>query len=595
MSFWNKQTNRSLIKDTTPRSTRKVDLNSYRAYLPKKEPERSRINLSLNKSNSNSESNPLALHINIDKQVMNTTIVMSSKSLEKSNRITRFNPVMRVYNTEQKSNIINEKKVLTPREALKIYNNQLTEYEKGEIIEYSQIYFVSTVTKRHEQQSFSDSKKYYNIIINDQIAYRYEILEYIGKGSFGQALKCFDHKEKQIVALKILRCKKKLYKQGMIEANILKFIKNKDIENKTHIVRIIDCFTFRMHIMITTELLSINLYTLLSNNNFNGVSIRLIRHFAIQLIEALSFLKNYQIIHCDLKPENILLEQPNKSAIKLIDFGSSCFSDEKVYNYIQSRFYRAPEIILGISYTTSIDMWSLGCILAELYIGYPIFPGESEPEQMSMIMEVIGVPPDDILDYSPRRGVFFDEEGSPYLFQSADGKIRIPGSKALQDILHCPDTSFIDFIKRCLVWDPEKRLTPEAAKLHPWVSLELNTKKVEYSRNNKLTLNTKHSLDTNRLQDSCGNISLKNNLLTNKHKDTLKTFIDENEPTKPIFKKLSNIRLKNFKVKKVDQKSFEHLKKNKVKGAPFLQEPSLKLVTARTNKPMNPLFLKLLS
>jgi dual specificity tyrosine-phosphorylation-regulated kinase 2/3/4 len=108
-------------------------------------------------------------------------------------------------------------------------------------------------------------------------------------------------------------------------------------------------------------------------------------------------LREHSIIHCDLKPENILLKQPNKSGIKLIDFGSSCFTDEKIYTYIQSRFYRAPEIMLAIPYTTAIDIWSLGCILAELYTGFPIFPGESEPEQMCLIMEINGLPPKEML------------------------------------------------------------------------------------------------------------------------------------------------------------------------------------------------------
>lgn len=81
-------------------------------------------------------------------------------------------------------------------------------------------------------------------------------------------------------------------------------------------------------------------------------------------------------MHCDLKPENILLKQPDRSAVKVIDFGSSCLEDETRYTYIQSRFYRAPEVILGLPYGTPIDMWSLGCILAELYTGCPIFPGK---------------------------------------------------------------------------------------------------------------------------------------------------------------------------------------------------------------------------
>lgn len=72
-----------------------------------------------------------------------------------------------------------------------------------------------------------------------------------------------------------------------------------------------------------------------------------------------------------------MLRHPNRSIIKVIDFGSSCLSTERVYTYIQSRFYRAPEIILGMQYGTAIDMWSFGCILAELYTGYPLFPGEA--------------------------------------------------------------------------------------------------------------------------------------------------------------------------------------------------------------------------
>ena len=75
-----------------------------------------------------------------------------------------------------------------------------------------------------------------------------------------------------------------------------------------------------------------------------------------------------------------MLKNEKKSGLKIIDFGSSCFHNEKVYTYIQSRFYRAPEIMLGVNYDMAIDMWSFGCILAELFSGYPIFPGENEKE-----------------------------------------------------------------------------------------------------------------------------------------------------------------------------------------------------------------------
>merc|ERR1712010_320141 len=113
-------------------------------------------------------------------------------------------------------------------------------------------------------------------------------------------------------------------------------------------------FYFRNHLCITFELMSINLYELIKNNNFQGLSLGLIRRFAVQMLTSLRALRKLRIIHCDLKPENILLRQPNKSGIKIIDFGSS-------------RFDRSPEVILGLPYDTAIAMWSFGCILAELY------------------------------------------------------------------------------------------------------------------------------------------------------------------------------------------------------------------------------------
>ena len=94
------------------------------------------------------------------------------------------------------------------------------------------------------------------------------------------------------------------------------------------------------------------------------------------------------VIHCDLKPENILLRHPKKSGVKVIDFGSSCRSNKRMYSYIQSRFYRSPEVILGLPYAVSIDMWSLGCILVEMHTGEPLFSGSDQFDQMQKIVKV---------------------------------------------------------------------------------------------------------------------------------------------------------------------------------------------------------------
>ena len=103
------------------------------------------------------------------------------------------------------------------------------------------------------------------------------------------------------------------------------------------------------------------------------------------------------------------MRKVNSSAIKIIDYGSACFTSNKMYTYIQSRFYRAPEVILGISYGPNIDMWSFGCILVELFTGYPLFPGESENEQLQYIMELKGIPSMDLLQRGRRVNKFFTE------------------------------------------------------------------------------------------------------------------------------------------------------------------------------------------
>jgi len=157
-------------------------------------------------------------------------------------------------------------------------------------------------------------------------------------------------------------------------------------------------------------------------------------------------LSENNIVHCDLKPENILLRKINKSGIKIIDFGSGCFENEKIYTYIQSRFYRAPEIVLGIPYNAAIDMWSFGCILYELYVGYPLFPGEDEKDHMALMMEVKGVPPRSVLARSSRRKVFFDEDYSPIITPNSRGKVRMPGAKHLFNLMNCSDKDFVDFI-----------------------------------------------------------------------------------------------------------------------------------------------------
>src|ERR1700712_3489355 len=220
-------------------------------------------------------------------------------------------------------------------------------------------------------------------------------------------------------------------------------------------------FYFRDHLCISTELLDMNLYEFIKSNSFRGFSLNIVRRFTKQLLSSLVLLKQHRVIHCDLKPENILLAHPMHSEIKVIDFGSSCFENEKVYTYIQSRFYRSPEVILGMSYGIPIDMWSLGCILAELLTGYPIFPGENEQEQLACIMEIFGPPEKHLIEKSSRKKLFFDSVGKPRVTVSSKGRRRRPSSKTLQSALKWDDEGSLAFLTLCLRWDPEARLKPK--------------------------------------------------------------------------------------------------------------------------------------
>ncbi|CAG8515331.1 19640_t:CDS:10 [Cetraspora pellucida] len=227
---------------------------------------------------------------------------------------------------------------MKPQVALKTYAPSLSLFERSEILEYSEVYFVGQNAQKVASSpeltgcnfGFDDERGDYIVINNDHLCYRYEIVESLGKGSFGQVLKCLDHKTGEYVAVKIIRNKKRFHCQALVE------------------VKILECL--------------------------------------------------------------------NK----------------------WSRFYRSPEVILGMTYNMAIDMWSLGCILAELYT---------------------------------------DLNGNPRPVINSKGKRRRPGQKTLQNVLKCQDEVFLDFISRCLHWDPEKRMKPDEGLMHEWITdVKLNTR-----------------------------------------------------------------------------------------------------------------------
>lgn len=139
-----------------------------------------------------------------------------------------------------------------------------------------------------------------------------------------------------------------------------------------------------------------NLYEALKKTNLKGFPLQDVRSVIIQLLKALLIVRDNGIIHCDLKPENIVLRKHSLNDCILIDFGSACYFDKPVYPYIQSRYYRSPEVILGCGYTPQIDMWSLGCIAVELFMGTPLFPGIHDHDVLLKMVTRLGKIPSEV-------------------------------------------------------------------------------------------------------------------------------------------------------------------------------------------------------
>lgn len=216
---------------------------------------------------------------------------------------------------------------VTPDIVMKLYMNKLTPYEHHEIFNYPQIYFIGVNAKKRpgiigmpNNNDYDNDKGSYIHITHDHVAYRYEVLKVIGKGSFGQVVKAYDHKEHRHVALKMVRNEERFHRQAQEEIRILKALREQDKDNSMNVIHMYDSFTFRNHMCITFELLSINLYELIKKNKFQGFSLQLVRKFSHSLLQCLDALHKNKIIHCDMKPENVLLKQQGRSGIKVLFF-----------------------------------------------------------------------------------------------------------------------------------------------------------------------------------------------------------------------------------------------------------------------------------
>ncbi|EKF27845.1 protein kinase, putative [Trypanosoma cruzi marinkellei] len=298
------------------------------------------------------------------------------------------------------------------------------------------------------------------------VADRYQIIELLGKATFSRAVRCYDlhqpfyeddddeviepetecipnddteentftdGKKRQRVAgyaevcLKIINNSKDFFDQSLDEIRLLTLINKYKDPDKVHVIRLIDCFYYKEHTMLVTELLSDNLYEYSKYNREEEetfyFTIPRLRRIARQIVEALTYVHSLNLIHADLKPENVLFVSHRRCVVKVIDFGSSCFLSDHLSSYIQSRSYRAPEVIFGCDYDGRIDVWSLGAILAELVTGEVLFTSETVPEMLARIVYVCGQPfPRRMLWEGRHTAKFINKFGCIYEQGNKDGE-----------------------------------------------------------------------------------------------------------------------------------------------------------------------------
>lgn len=352
---------------------------------------------------------------------------------------------------------------------------RLTESEQREAEQFEDVYYVpyATTTKKigRNNRGYDDENNRLLTCVNDHIGFRYQILCKLGMGAFGDCYRCLDHKNMQEVAVKVIRNEPRFRRQAQIEIDILNKLSKEAHDN--HTVVLLDKLDFRNHVCLVFELHGQDLYSSISGRDFAGFTVRESAAAITNILQSLALLKRHRIVHSDLKPENVLVGgQSAKGEVVVIDLGSACYESQKIQTYVQSRYYRAPEIVIGHRSGCPIDMWSVGCILFELITGRPLFHAKNERDLLLYQMEVFGIIPPHVLRKSRRIDEFFIDMGDSIVVKTLTdrrGRIKHVGTRDLASAVGVSDSNLVHFLRRCLDLDPEKRITPEEALKHPFI------------------------------------------------------------------------------------------------------------------------------
>jgi mitogen-activated protein kinase 15 len=297
--------------------------------------------------------------------------------------------------------------------------------------------------------------------IEAHIFTRYDIIEKLGKGAYGVVWKATDKSTNEEVALKKIfnafqnaTDSQRTYREvfllkEMEHENIIKLHKIIRAENGEDLYLVFEYMDSDLHYAIRTGILE-------EDHK---------RYIIYQLLKSILFIHSSNVVHRDLKPENLLLN--TSCQLKVADFGLARSVHETegsaypMTEYVATRWYRAPEIVLGSSvYTKGVDMWAIGCIIAELYSAKPLFPGKSTIDQLTKIMEVTGRPSASELDETAI--------GAKQTHRLLDNITRIVTRSLVQVVPDISDEA-LDLINKLLKFSPKDRLTVEEAIAHPYV------------------------------------------------------------------------------------------------------------------------------
>jgi len=337
--------------------------------------------------------------------------------------------------------------------------------------------------------NWDDAEGYYRVRIGETLDGRYNVFGYTGQGVFSNVVRARDtSKGNQEIAIKIIRNNEIMHKAGLKELENLRRINDNDSDDKYHCIRLHRSFFHKNHLCMVFESLSMNLREVLKKYGKNvGLHIKAVRSYSQQLLLALKIMKKSNIIHADIKPDNILVNE-SKLLLKLADFGSaSHVAEGEITPYLVSRFYRAPEVILGLKYDFMVDLWSTGSTIYELMTGKIMFPGTSNNHMLKFFMDLKGKIPNKLIRKGQFKDLHFDQNccfmyreldkvtqrekvvQMPTVNKTRNLESELSGGHKLPEDQFRKISQLRDFLEKIHMVDPAKRISLNQCLTHPFI------------------------------------------------------------------------------------------------------------------------------